>query len=205
MNFIVFKKLMQPFQIFSINDIKKFDSNFDSRRLYEWQEKEYLKKIANRWYVLDDKTIDENMLFYTANKIYKPSYVSFHTALSFYGLIPEGVFSITSATTVKTNTLHTRVGTFVYHHIKPSLFFGYKLLKINDFEVIIAEMEKCILDFFYINSPYKNIDDFKELRINKHIFNENINKSKFYTYLSHFQTITLEKRVNLFFKFIEND
>ena len=38
---------------------------------------------------------------YVANAIYGPSYISFDTALSYWGMIPEAVYSVTSATTQK--------------------------------------------------------------------------------------------------------
>ena len=37
-----------------------------------------------------------------ANKIYSPSYISLETALSYYGLIPESVYALTSVSTRKT-------------------------------------------------------------------------------------------------------
>ncbi len=205
MNFITFNKQIEQFPIFSTQAISKIAPNFDSRRLNEWQAKGYINKIVNRWYMLTNKQIDENLLFYTANKIYKPSYISFQSAMAFYGLIPEGVFSITSSTTIKTNTLQSPIATFVYHHLKPSLFFGYKLISVNNIEIKIAEIEKCILDYLYINNQYISNEDFNALRLNKDLFNQQINKAKLRSYLSQYQSKALEKRIDNLLQFIEND
>ena len=42
-----------------------------------------------------------------ANLIYGPSYVSYEYALTYYGLIPERVFEVTSATTQKNKMFNT--------------------------------------------------------------------------------------------------
>ena len=49
-----------------------------------------------------------------ANTLYAPSYVSFEYALSYYGLIPERVHEITSATMRMKKEFSTPVGRFTY-------------------------------------------------------------------------------------------
>jgi len=45
-----------------------------------------------------------------ANRLYAPSYISFDYALSYYGLIPERVYEITSATLHAKKTYETHLG-----------------------------------------------------------------------------------------------
>jgi len=49
-----------------------------------------------------------------ANTLYAPSYVSFDYALSHYGLIPERVYEITSATMRMKKEFQTPIGRFTY-------------------------------------------------------------------------------------------
>jgi len=49
-----------------------------------------------------------------ANILYAPSYVSFEYALSYYGLIPERVYEITSATMRMKKEFSTPIGRFTY-------------------------------------------------------------------------------------------
>ena len=49
-----------------------------------------------------------------SNILYAPSYVSFDYALSYYGLIPERVYEITSATMRMKKEFHTPIGRFTY-------------------------------------------------------------------------------------------
>ncbi|GAH77038.1 unnamed protein product, partial [marine sediment metagenome] len=73
-----------------------------------------------------------NMPWLAANLIYQPSYISLHTALSFYNLIPEAVYTTTSITTKKTNLFNTHIGNFSYNTVKKAVFgFGHKLLDFN--------------------------------------------------------------------------
>ena len=52
-----------------------------------------------------------------ANGLYAPSYVSFEYALSLYGMIPERVYEITSATYKHNKIFDTPVGRFSYQKI----------------------------------------------------------------------------------------
>lgn len=54
--------------------------------------------------------------FQLANVIYGPSYVSMESALSEYGLIPEGVFSTRSVTLKRSRTFANTLGRFEYIH-----------------------------------------------------------------------------------------
>lgn len=56
-------------------------------------------------------------LISVANTLYTPSYVSFDYALSFYGMIPERVNEITSATSKNEKLFDTPIGRFSYKKV----------------------------------------------------------------------------------------
>ncbi|MCU0252511.1 MAG: hypothetical protein MUE61_20150 [Vicinamibacterales bacterium] len=58
-----------------------------------------------------------------ANLISGPSYVSFEYALSFHGLTPEHVETVTSATAGKARTYSTPVGRFLYRPVPARVFW----------------------------------------------------------------------------------
>src|SRR3989338_11710785 len=101
MQFRQLQKELKEFSLFSIVDIRKIEPHFYRSRLNEWQKKGYLKKVRRGYYIFADHNLNEAVLFSIANKIYSPSYVSFEMALANYGLIPEAVYGITSATANK--------------------------------------------------------------------------------------------------------
>jgi len=204
MNFIQFNEKMASFSIFSLKDIKKVDPSFDRRRLSEWQEKGYIKKVVKNFYVFSDLQIKEQSLFLIANQIYEPSYVSLEMAFSWHHLIPEGVYTITSVTSKKTTEFKTEFGNFNYKHIKATLLFGYDLVKYDNRNILISDIEKTVLDYIYFNSQIKTVKDFEGLRFNVSEFKEKADMIKFYKYLEMFDNKQMKKRVKSFIKYIEN-
>ena len=204
MRYIEFREMLKDFTVFSLGDIKKINGGFHRRRLNEWQDKKYIRKIIKGYYIFSDLEINENVLFEIANRIYGPSYISFEMALSYYRLIPESVYAVTSVSTRRTYQFETSVAKFTYRTIKPHLFFGYDLVKYDNKYFKIAGIEKAVLDYFYINSDIKGKTDFEGLRINKDEFFQQINEEKLYRFLKKSAQKTLTKRIRAFWEFMKN-
>ncbi|MFW5760083.1 MAG: type IV toxin-antitoxin system AbiEi family antitoxin domain-containing protein [Cyclobacteriaceae bacterium] len=203
MNYQLFRDELHKFKIFSLTDIKKIFPVFDTRRLVEWQEKGYIKKVINRWYVFSDVTVEDSFLYWSANRIYRHSYISMETALSYYGLIPEAVYTTTSVSTLKTASFDTPLGTFAYRHVKQALFFGYRVMEWQKFPIKMAEPEKLILDYLYLNPRLNQHEDWQGLRLNQEIMHDMVDAQKLQKYLTIFQSGALDKRVSNFLKFME--
>ena len=200
--YLELKKTFELYPVFSIKDIKKRYPDFDSRRLVEWQKKGYILKIKRGYYCFNDRKKGERFLYFTANKIYSPSYVSLESAMAYYSLIPEGVFMTTSITTRNTAAYTTVVGNFDYKHIKNTLFFGYKLLKENEFTIKIAKPEKVILDYFYFNT-LNTVEAIEGMRFNVVLVKELIDIDTLKQYQKIFNSKVLDKRIRMFLKIID--
>lgn len=83
-----------------------------------------------------------------ANHLYGPSYISLDTALSYWGLIPERVYEISSVTTNKSKMYKTTVGRFSYKNMPlPYYSFGIKQVQLTKKQtVLMASMEKALCD-----------------------------------------------------------
>lgn len=198
-----FKNQLKNFIVFSLIDIRKIEPKFHRRRLNEWQIKGYIKKLRRGYYMFADTALNEETLFLIANRLYSPSYVSFEMALSYYGLIPEGVYSITSASSKKTMKFKTPIAEFLYHKIDPSLLFGYKLDKQGAQGYKIAEMEKAVLDYIYLNPKIAEEADFYEWRFNSKEFLAKADMKKLNEYALAFynkRLIARLKKILLFMK-----
>jgi len=202
MRYIELKEKLKDFTVFSLSDIRRIDRDFYRRRLTEWQDKGYIRKIIRPYYLFSDLKLSENTLFETANRIYDPSYISFESALAYYGLIPESVYGVISATTRRTHVFKTKIGEFEYRTVAPVLFFGYNIVRYGEKCFKIAVPEKAILDYLYLNASIKNDNDFTELRINKGVFSEIINKNRVNIFLRKFRQKTLKKRMSALMEFI---
>jgi len=89
--------------------------------------------------------------FYLANILRTPSYVSSWTALQYYNLTTESIYTITSITPKVTRTYKTKVGTFAYQSIKKELFSDFSLVK-GKFDFFIASPSKAFFDLLYFKT-----------------------------------------------------
>lgn len=109
---------------------------------------------------------DKYSLFSLSSVIYGPSYVSFQSAMSYYGLIPEKVPSVTCASYNKNKAkkFHTPVGDFYYYYI-PVRAFPYDNLiqEENGQNYIIASPEKALCDSLYKISEIDTLHQLEEL------------------------------------------
>lgn len=104
--------------------------------------------------------------FILANSIKKASYISLQSALSFYGMIPENVPAVTSVTTSRPEIVNTAEGTFIFKHIKKSLFKGYSRMEVADRQpIFIATPEKSLLDLIYLTPGGHTLEYLRELRL----------------------------------------
>ncbi len=117
-----------------------------------------LIKIERGLYLLNNKNIKT---FNIANSLYSSSYISFETALNFYGILSQFPYEITSATSKKTIIKKVNNINYSYVHIKSDLFFGYR----KKDNILIAEPEKALLDQIYLS-----LKGFKKINIDEYDF-----------------------------------
>ncbi len=115
-----------------------------------------LIRLKNGFYLIADKIkSDGNTVIpyeQVANLLYGPSYVSLEWALSFYGMIPERVHTITSMTLGKKKEFHTPLGDFVYHPLSPKRYsIGITQKQTAGFPggFLIATPEKALVDLVF--------------------------------------------------------
>lgn len=112
-----------------------------------------------------------------ANVLYRPSYLSFEYALAHYGIIPEMVYQVTSATTKSTRSFSVEGKDFSYLKIKKEAFTGYTPVKHKDVTVLFAEPEKATVDYLYFVSLGKK-------SLNERMRWSNLNREKIKQYAS---------------------
>lgn len=125
-------------------------------------------KIKNGLYAVKDADISN---YFIANKIYGPSYISLSTALSYYGIIPETVYAITSITTKASREFSNSRGEFIYRKIKKEAFTGYSLEQIGREKVLFADPHKALADYLYFV-------DLKKVSLNDRLELKNIKKNE---------------------------
>ena len=117
----------------------------------------------NRGLYETNKNVDPCFL---APAILSPSYLSFDYALSYYGLIPERVVAITSASLKvrKNKTFINDFGRYEFSDIPMSAFSeGLTYIEDGEYAAKIASKEKAICDSLYKWRVVRSIKDLKEL------------------------------------------
>ena len=119
---------------------------------------------------------DKNVSGYClAGAIFGPSYLSFDYALSVYGLIPEAVYTFTSATfdKKKVREQENHFGRFTYRDVPSEVYpFGIMVKEENGYVYQMATPEKALCDKLYTMPPVtsqKEIERmlFEDLRIDR--------------------------------------
>jgi predicted transcriptional regulator of viral defense system len=100
-----------------------------------------------------------------ANHIYGPSYVSMETALRYYGLIPEQVYTIRSMTTNRSKKFKNSIGNFEYISANEDYYsVGIKQQTVdNKYIFLIATPEKALCDMITA-TPLLRIQSVKALK-----------------------------------------
>ena len=80
--------------------------------------------------------------------MYSPSYISFETALNYYGLLSQFPLEITSATLGKKTEKEINNQLYTYSKIDKKLFTGYY----KESNYLIATKEKALFDEIYLIS-----------------------------------------------------
>lgn len=204
MTILTLKSLLKDYPIFSVNDILKIESGFHRQRLVEWQKKGYVKKIVDRFYIFSDTEVNDELIYLISNRIYQPSYISLETAFKYYNLIPESVYAVTAVSSRRTYHFKSGIADFLYRKIKTKLIFGYKAVQNKNHTLKIAEIEKAVIDFFYLNPRINTKEHFEELRFNSVEFLENYNNEKMMQYIELFSNKSLSKRISDFISFVSN-
>lgn len=103
-----------------------------------------IQRICRSFYAnpLNPPTLEE-----ISAAIYKPSYISLESALSRHGILSQMPQILTCVTTRLPRTFKTSFGLIRYRQVKKGYFFGF----VQEQGCFIAEPEKALVDFLYLN------------------------------------------------------
>jgi len=123
--------------------------NNPDKKIIELERKESIIRIKRNLYVVSpnvhNQEISRELL---ANHLYGPSYVSLESALSYYGLIPERVYSMLSVCTKQYKQYNTPLGNFEYVKVPENYFpigINQEIIN-NSYAFLIASPEKALCD-----------------------------------------------------------
>ena len=155
MKYSDFKHKIQSLPVFSASMLGALttEPNMLRVQLSGWKKKGLVQSLKKGLYVLspEERKIEPSHL-YLANQMFIPSYVSLESALSYYDMIPEAVYTTTSVTTRKTCRFTNEFGVFKYQHIASEAYGGFeRIQEPGGLPILMAAPEKAIVDFIYLN------------------------------------------------------
>ncbi len=124
MNIHEFTKRVVPGEPFTIHQARAAAPEVAPSTLTRWIQAGYIIRLRRGLYAFPDDAQKPGAYLRFSNLIYQPSYVSTHTALSFYGFIPEGVVQVTAVSPRKTISFSNALGYYVYQTLSERGFWG---------------------------------------------------------------------------------
>ena len=185
---------------FTPHDLTNAYGKYDPNVFKRWVQQGRAKKLRNGLYLSDPSFIRSEIdMFAVANHLHAPSYVSLHSALSYYSLIPEYVFEVTSITTRKTKAFQVDDVRYRYRTIKPSLFFGYEKVQWRGRTYNIATREKAILDLAYLEPQFSDPDWLLGMRFDEDELAGGLNWERMWKYGLAMNSQTIMNRITLLY------
>ncbi|MFO7721993.1 MAG: hypothetical protein R6V49_02110 [Bacteroidales bacterium] len=201
MNYLEFRNRFFDLACFSNHQVYTWHPDFDRNNLSRWVNKGLLIRLKQGFYTFPEYLEKSGYAFFFANRIYNPSYISLHSALAFYGLIPELVAQVTSVTTLKTASFENSAGFFSYKSIRENLMFGYEMRTLTDERPVrFASPEKALLDLLYLYPFYDTSEEMEALRLDDSFLQTDLNKELIRDYCKAFKSKAMLKRGELLLK-----
>lgn len=128
--------------------------NAPKNKVQEMERRGQIIRLKKGLYVLSEQESGIVLLpELVANHLHGPSYVSMQTALRFYGLIPEHVYSIKSMTLGRSCEYTNPLGQFSYIHTSPDYYaVGVTCRQSGNAYFQIATPEKALCDLIVSTS-----------------------------------------------------
>jgi predicted transcriptional regulator of viral defense system len=197
MDFLSFRKALFETGCFNTHQVEALYPGFQANNLTRWVRQGLLTKLRQGFYAFPEYLPSRDFALYVSNRIYNPSYISLHTALAFYGIIPEAVVQITAVSSLKTEEFVNDFGTYTYKKVREDLMFGYELMPFGERTIFFATPEKALLDLLYLYPFYNTPDEIEELRLDEDFMQDELNRERLAEYAARFDSKTLDRRVKL--------
>lgn len=153
------QQIDKPFFTFTdLVNIVEIDRPSLKVKLNRLTKKALLIRLSKGFYILPNKL---DQLPVVANQLYYPSYLSFESALSQYGIINQSPYTITFASSRRSKKMILADKKVEYRQLTNKLFIGFN--KVGN--LFIASPEKALLDQLYLVSRGRATLSFDEVNL----------------------------------------
>jgi len=144
--------------------LKAFLSNlkYPKNKISDMEKNGKLIRLKKDLYVNNNVAISKELI---ANHFYGVSYISLETALSYYGMIPERVYTVRSMTTKRSKTFSSPLGNFEYKTVLVDYFcigIQQEIIE-NQYAFLIATPTKAVCDMI-VTTPNLRLQSLKAMQ-----------------------------------------
>lgn len=160
------KAILQYGRILSVQNLmsvfqEEYAKTSAHNRIHVLSRTGWLRRIKQGLYLIIDSLtargdVDVSLLS-IANALRGDSYVSFAHALNHYQLFDQYNTSVISVTLQESKKYLFDGHTFVYSKVKQGMYFGFTEKMIDGKMVRLAEAEKALIDYLYLDRSFSSI------------------------------------------------
>ncbi|MDO9537328.1 MAG: type IV toxin-antitoxin system AbiEi family antitoxin [Thermoplasmata archaeon] len=185
--------------VFDVDDVRaltKWEGSRMHNTLHSLENKNLITRIRRGQYTLTD-WVNER-LFEIATETVKPSYISFWTALAYYGFTEQQPVAVQIVSVSQSKQF--RIG----HHLveqttwRPNRFYGYR----KEGRFVIAEKEKTLVDSLYQPEKCGGLDEYAKCLRNSW---DQLDKQLFLEYILRFENRSMVSRFGYLIETLDLD
>lgn len=157
------KAILEYGRILSIHDLmtvfqKEYAKASAHNRINLLSRAGWLRRLKQGLYLIIDSLtarsgIDVSLLS-IANALVEGSYVSLSHALNYYQLFDQYSATVVSITATESKKYMLDGYTFRYSKVKQNVYFGFTEKIINGKKICLAEAEKALIDYLYLDNHF---------------------------------------------------
>lgn len=160
---LIEKAIIQYGRILAFNDLRNIFAELYTKesaksRITQLAKSGWFKRIKRGLYLIVDslsaRSQNDSSLYIIANTLDGVSYVSLSHALNYYQMFDQYDRIITSITTKYSKKYDFDNHIYNFSKIKKNLYFGFVQKRENGKIIRVAEAEKALLDYLYLESSF---------------------------------------------------
>ena len=140
--------------------------------LHRWAQAGRVERLRRGLYTLSESERGVPLTSaYLASVLVEPSYLSGVWVLSQNSVIPEAVFTVTSATRGRKVHFDNVCGRFAYYRLPECAWFGFSSKEVQGYYILSADCEKALLDSIYWSGSVWGRKRFQQERVDANRLN----------------------------------
>jgi predicted transcriptional regulator of viral defense system len=137
---------------------KEYSDKAASNRIKKLVETGWLKRVKRGLFLVNESISsrfqNDHSFLLISNTLNQNSYISLSYALNYYQMFDQYSKTIVAITTTESKKYNFDGYLFKFTRVKESMYFGYSVKMENGRSVKIADVEKALIDYLYLDNSF---------------------------------------------------